>query len=154
MPALKLVLSTTEPLLAIDEIMKSGIDLVFLDIQMPKLTGIQFMKIIQGKCKVILTTAYSEYALEGFEHDAIDYLLKPIPFERFYKAVKKAEHYFQNALPQKEEPMLNHTRQEQDFIFVKTEYKLIKINLDEILYVEEPQKNRRTTFQKEICQGP
>ncbi|MEJ5994586.1 LytTR family DNA-binding domain-containing protein [Pedobacter sp. Du54] len=134
-PGLTLEFSTTNPLQAIDIIMGNEIDLVFLDIQMPQLTGVQLMKIVQGKCKVILTTAYAEYALEGFENDAIDYLLKPISFERFYKAIQKAKHYFTAILAPSTKDII-HLAKENDFIFVKTEYKLVKINTSDILYVE------------------
>lgn len=135
-PDLSLVFSSTNPLEALEYIMKNEVDLVFLDIQMPQLNGVQFMKIVQGKCKIVLTTAYTEYALDGFENDAIDYLLKPISFERFYKAVQKAQHYF-NAKnePQVVAPIIE-TNPAADYIFVKTEYKLIKINTDDILYIE------------------
>lgn len=134
-PDLSLVFSSTNPLEALEYLMKNEVDLVFLDIQMPQLNGVQFMKIVQGKCKIVLTTAYTEYALDGFENDAIDYLLKPISFERFYKAVQKAQHYF-NA---KNEPQVLAQAIENaipDYIFVKTEYKLVKINTDDILYIE------------------
>lgn len=134
-PDLTLVFSSTNPLEALEYVMKNEVDLVFLDIQMPQLNGVQFMKIVSGKCKVVLTTAYSEYALDGFENDAIDYLLKPISFERFYKAVQKAQHYFDSA-PQVKVEQINATAKENDFIFVKTEYKLVKINTEDILYVE------------------
>ncbi|WP_316801668.1 LytTR family DNA-binding domain-containing protein [Pedobacter nototheniae] len=136
-PDLSLVFSSTNPLEALEYVMKNEVDLVFLDIQMPQLNGVQFMKIVSGKCKVILTTAYSEYALDGFENDAIDYLLKPISFERFYKAVQKAQHYFDSA-PQTNPKIeqLPTIVKENDFIFVKTEYKLVKINTEDILYVE------------------
>ncbi|WP_343533745.1 LytTR family DNA-binding domain-containing protein [Pedobacter sp.] len=135
-PDLNLVFSSTNPLEALEYIMKNEVDLVFLDIQMPQLNGVQFMKIVQGKCKIVLTTAYTEYALDGFENDAIDYLLKPISFERFYKAVQKSQHYF-NA---KNEPQVVtqviETTPTVDYIFVKTEYKLVKVNTDDILYIE------------------
>ncbi len=135
-PDLILVFSSANPLEALEYLMKNEVDLVFLDIQMPQLNGVQFMKIVQGKCKIVLTTAYTEYALDGFENDAIDYLLKPISFERFYKAVQKAQHYF-NA---KNEPQVVaqviETTPAADYIFVKTEYKLVKINIDDILYIE------------------
>ena len=134
-PSLNLVLSATDPLKALDLVLAGEIDLVFLDIQMPQLTGLQFMKIAHGKCKVILTTAYAEYALEGFENDAIDYLLKPISFERFYKAVQKAQHYFN--LGSKNQVVEQQTFEvEKDFIFIKTEYKLVKVNIADILYIE------------------
>ncbi|MDF2380199.1 response regulator transcription factor [Nostoc ellipsosporum NOK] len=134
-PDLELVFSDTNPLEALEYIMKNEVDLIFLDIQMPQLSGVQFMKIVQGKCKVILTTAYTDYALDGFENDAIDYLLKPISFERFYKAVQKAQHYV-NAKAAPQSAQVIQADPAVDYIFVKTEYKLVKINTDDILYIE------------------
>lgn len=134
-PFLSVVLSTTNPLSALNLIMEGGIDVVFLDIQMPQLNGVQMMKIIHGKCRVILTTAYSEYALDGFENDAIDYLLKPISFERFYKSVSKLQHYFNLGEHQEVNPVKTEA-EESPFIFVKTEYKLTRLSIDDILYVE------------------
>src|SRR5476649_3097449 len=89
-PFLQLVKATTNPIEALTLVQEGNIDLVFLDVQMPELTGIQFLKISNGKTKVILTTAYSQYALEGYELDVVDYLLKPIAFDRFYRAAEKA----------------------------------------------------------------
>src|SRR5690606_8069609 len=110
--------------------------LVFLDVQMPELTGIQFLKITNGKCKVILTTAYQEYALQGYELNVLDYLLKPIAFDRFYKAAQKAQELFsQNSSVNTvtETPTTTAATITNDFIFVKTEYKIQKIYLDDIL---------------------
>lgn len=135
LPFLELTFSTTNPLLALNLIMEGKADLVFLDIQMPQLNGVQVMKIIHGKCKVILTTAYAEYALDGFENDAIDYLLKPISFERFYKSVQKAKHYFDSGKPTPTN-LIVQENDEVDFLFVKTEYKQVKINIADILYAE------------------
>src|ERR1700744_2701443 len=90
-PFMELVKSTTNPIEALTMVQEGNIDLVFLDVQMPELTGIQFLKIANGKTKVILTTAYSQYALEGYELDVVDYLLKPIAFDRFFKAAQKAQ---------------------------------------------------------------
>ncbi|TKC04626.1 response regulator transcription factor [Pedobacter polaris] len=135
-PFLELCLSTTNPLEALEKVIEGGIDLVFLDIQMPELSGLQFIKIIKGRCQVIFTTAYSEYALDGFENNAIDYLLKPVSFERFYKAVEKSQ-FLLNALEeQKNDQNLPLQEKEINHIFVKTEYKLIRINTENILYVE------------------
>ena len=90
LPFLTLVGTTTNPIEALTLVQQGLVDLVFLDIQMPKLTGLQFLKLAGTKCKVILTTAYPEYALEGYENDVVDYLLKPVSFERFFKAAQKA----------------------------------------------------------------
>src|ERR1700761_8134093 len=91
MPFLTLVKATTNPIEALTLVQDGAADLVFLDVQMPELTGIQFLRIANGKAKVILTTAYLQYALEGYELDVIDYLLKPIAFDRFFKSVQKAQ---------------------------------------------------------------
>ncbi len=137
-PFLKLVKSTTDPIEALTLVQDSSADLVFLDVQMPELTGIQFLKIATRKSKFILTTAYPQYALEGYELDVIDYLLKPIAFERFYKAAQKALAVIQPAA----EPIVTEPlRQPQqdflsDFIFVKTEHKIQKVYLNDILFIE------------------
>lgn len=138
-PFLSLVGTTTSAFEALNLVQEGKVDLVFLDIQMPELTGIQFLKIAGGKCKVILTTAYPEYALEGFELDVVDYLLKPVSYERFYKAASKAQQLLMPTAAetaQKEvSPVVNPTA---DFMFIKgdTKNKFIKINYSEILYVE------------------
>ncbi|MFC0428504.1 LytR/AlgR family response regulator transcription factor [Chryseobacterium scophthalmum] len=124
-PFLELVFSTENPIEALEFIQKSDADLVFLDIQMPELTGINFMKIVGDKMKYILTTAYSEYALEGYEHNVVDYLLKPISFDRFSKSVMKAQERF----PVTEANETGH-------FFVKSSGQQHRINFDEILYVE------------------
>jgi two-component system LytT family response regulator len=134
---LTLSFSTVNPLEALNKVIEGEVDLVFLDIQMPELSGLQFMKIVKGKCLVVLTTAYAEYALEGFENDAVDYLLKPVSFERFYKAVEKAKLILkglaETTKPSTESPTLE---KEVKYIFVKTEYKLVRINVEDIIYVE------------------
>lgn len=138
-PFLTLVGTTTSAFEALNLVQEGKVDLVFLDIQMPELTGIQFLKITGGKCKVILTTAYSEYALEGFDLDVVDYLLKPVSYERFYKAALKAQ---QLLMPTTAEPDLKESapiaNASNDFMFIKgdTKNKFIKINYNEILYVE------------------
>ncbi len=89
-PYLEMVYDSQNPLEALDYMRQNPVDLIFLDIQMPELNGLQFMKLRNGKGKVILTTAYADYALEGYDHDVVDYLMKPIPFDRFYLATEKA----------------------------------------------------------------
>lgn len=135
-PDLTLAFSSTNPLEALDYVMKNEVELIFLDIQMPQLNGVQFMKIVNEKCQIILTTAYSEYALEGFENNAIDYLLKPVSFERFYKAVQKVIRHLSLTLATQTPLTYQAAEPENDYIFVKTEYKLVKINTDDILFVE------------------
>lgn len=134
-PFLELVGTFDNVLEALPVVEKGLVDLVFLDIQMPQLTGLQFMKLIQGKARAILTTAYSEYALDSYDHDAIDYLLKPIAFDRFYKSVQKATALLQpqqlDALPDRTPPV-----ETPSYIFVKTDSRMVKVMLAEILFVE------------------
>lgn len=136
-PSLTLTFSTVNPLEALNKVIEGEVDLVFLDIQMPELTGLQFMKIVKGKCLVVLTTAYAEYALEGFDNDAVDYLLKPVSFDRFYKAVEKAQ-LILNGMAENAKPTAGVLTKEKEVnhIFVKTEYKLVRIDVSAILYVE------------------
>lgn len=129
---LELVGSTTKPIEALQIVTTQNIDLVFLDIQMPDLSGIDFIKALNGKAHVILTTAYSEFAIEGFDLDVVDYLLKPVRFPRFLSAVQKAVKTITD------ESGDTDTKNEEDYIFVKTESKgkLLKINLSEIDFIE------------------
>ena len=123
-PFFELVFSTENPIEALEYIQKNEADLIFLDIQMPELTGINFMKIVGDRLKYILTTAYSEYALEGYEHNVIDYLLKPISFDRFEKSALKTQERFPN-----EDSKNSH-------FFIKSSGQQHRINFDDILYVE------------------
>jgi DNA-binding LytR/AlgR family response regulator len=132
-PQLILTGSTTNPLEALQTVATQKVDLVFLDIQMPELSGIDFIKAVNGKVRVILTTAYSEFALEGYDLDVVDYLLKPIRLPRFLAAVQKAAKALHEA-----SAAATKEQVENDYIFVKTESKgkLLKINLSEIDYIE------------------
>lgn len=123
-PFLELVFSTENPIHALEYLQKNDSDLIFLDIQMPELTGINFMKIVGTNQKYILTTAYSEYALEGYEHNVVDYLLKPVSFERFQKSVLKAQERF--SFPQ----------EENTHFFVKSSGQRHRVSFNEILYIE------------------
>ena len=114
---------------AIPFLKEEKIDLIFLDIQMEKFTGIQFLESVHYRPRVIITTAFEEYALKGFDLNVIDYLLKPYSFERFVKAIDKVMETMQQVTS-------NKTEDGRTFIFVKTEYRLEKVFLDEILYVE------------------
>lgn len=122
-----------DSLKALEFLNKESVDVVFLDIQMPQLTGLQLSRIISKNIKVIFTTAYPDFALEGFELNAVDYLLKPISFERFYQAVSKL-----NSEPKTETVIAQNS---PDFIFVKTDgkNKFQKVFLSDILYVESLQ---------------
>lgn len=109
---------------------QQAIDLVFMDIQMPELSGVQLVKLLKGKSKVIFTTAYSQYAIEGYENDVVDYLLKPISFERFFQASQKVFEGLQTPISAKLE------RNSEEYIFVKIQNKYLKIFLYEIIYIE------------------
>ncbi|GAA3994946.1 LytR/AlgR family response regulator transcription factor [Mucilaginibacter dorajii] len=109
------------------------VDLLFLDIQMPKMNGIEFLKIMQKPPMVVITTAYPTYALESFQLDVLDYLLKPITFERFFKAASKARDYHRLLL---KPDTIGTGKKDDDYFFIKCGSKYEKIPLDEILYVE------------------
>ena len=131
-PDLHIVKCCTNAFEANEALNQNKVDLILLDIQMPQLTGIDFLKSLTNPPMVIFTTAYSNYAIEGFELAAVDYLLKPISFERFLKAINRAieEH-------KKNIPATSPTQDEnQDFIFIKADKKLIKVNFREIVYIE------------------
>jgi two-component system, LytTR family, response regulator len=132
---LTLVKACSNPMEALEVLRTNSIDILFLDIQMPEITGITLLKILQKKPMVILTTAYSEYALESYELDVVDYLLKPITFDRFLKAVDKASQRLTSPAPN---PVVEKIQSETspDFVFVKDGTKLVKINFDDVLYVE------------------
>jgi len=135
-PYLHLIEACASPLAALEILREQPIDLLFLDIQMPEITGISLLKILPKKPLVILTTAYSEYALESYELDVLDYLLKPISLDRFLKAVAKAsERLTINPAPP---PVIEKPTTEtvQPFVFVKDGTKLVKIRWNDILYVE------------------
>jgi DNA-binding LytR/AlgR family response regulator len=101
---------------------------------MPQLNGVQFMQLLQNRAQVIITSAYQEYAIDGFEHNVIDYLLKPISFERFYKGVEKA--YNQKNPTQKLNRSQEMLPETGGYIFVKVETKMVRVELDDILYIE------------------
>ena len=120
---------------ALQALRSRPVDLMFMDIQMPQITGIEFLKTLKRPPKVIITTAYREYAIEGFELDVVDYLLKPITFERFLKSVNKyyqvTQEEVQNVMSVSSAP-----QNEEAFIYVKENKKVIKVHLNEILFVE------------------
>lgn len=135
MPDLTLIKRCSNALEANDALKSNNIDLMFLDIQMPQLTGIDFVKTLTKPPMVVFTTAYPNYAIQGFDLNALDYLLKPISLERFMKAVNKAIE--QAELLHRE----NHTgpsaaAEDNDFFFVKADKKLVKVNFDDIIYIE------------------
>ena len=126
--------SFRDPVKALDYLQRNKIDLLFLDINMPKLTGMEFLNVLEQKPKVIFTTAYSEYALESYDHNTVDYLLKPIGFKRFLKAVAKAK-----SLLVPETPASNPSRaiERDKTIYIKSGPQLHKINTHDILYLEK-----------------
>ncbi|MBW1299005.1 LytR/AlgR family response regulator transcription factor [Aquimarina litoralis] len=132
-PELELVASFDNPIHAGDFLQKNSVDLLFLDIQMPVVTGIDFIKNTNIQPKVILTTAYREYALEGYELDIIDYLLKPISFIRFYKAINKYKN-LTAAIPQNSNAL--DTEKMVGHIFVNANKRMIRVEFNHILYVD------------------
>jgi DNA-binding LytR/AlgR family response regulator len=138
MPELRLVRRCSNALEANDALQHEPVDLMFLDIQMPQLTGIDFVKTLTNPPMVVFTTAYPNYAIQGFDVNALDYLLKPISLERFMKAVNKAiEHaelqHRDNNAPL---PVVAPANDALDFFFVKADKKLIKVNFDDIIFIE------------------
>ncbi len=133
MPELELVKKCENAIEANEALKNHQVDLMFLDIQMPQLSGIDFLKTLANPPCVIFTTAYPDYAVEGFELNAVDYLLKPISFERFLKAVNKVSDKLSS---KKIEHETISNEVSEDFFFVKADKKLVKVNFDEILYIE------------------
>ncbi len=137
---IEIVAKCTNPLEAITILSKHQVDLVFLDIEMPNITGIDLVNIVENIPQFIFTTAYPQYALEGFNLNATDYLVKPIPFQRFLKAVSRAKEKYKSG----KDLFINvssaagstKTIQNNDFIFVKSEYENIKISIDDIKYIQ------------------
>ncbi|MFM8450636.1 MAG: LytR/AlgR family response regulator transcription factor [Haliscomenobacter sp.] len=136
-PELKLVGICNNALEANELLKKETVDLMFLDIQMPQLTGIDFLKTLNKPPLVVFTTAFSNYAVEGFELNALDYLLKPISLERFMKAVNKAAEQLERARHHHDHAEEEHSANEHpDYLFVKADKKLVKVNFQEIIYIE------------------
>lgn len=125
-PFLTLVKACKNAFEALAVLSDEKVDLIFADINMPDLNGMDFVKSLQNKPLVIFTTAYSEYAVEGFRVDALDYLLKPFGFDDFVKAANKALHYME----------LQDSTEQPQYLFIKAEYKMVKLTIDKILYIE------------------
>lgn len=141
LPFLQLVTTCSSATEAMQVLQEEQVDLMFLDIEMPELTGIQFLNILKNQPLIIFTTAYPDYALEGFNQDAVDYLLKPIPFDRFVKAVTKAQERLQRSNKPAEAPAAaiippTPAAPEHDFMFVKADYKTIRVDFKDILWIE------------------
>ena len=125
-PFLELKEGFTDAFRALDYLQKNQIDLLFLDIKMPDISGLEFLRSLNKKPLVIFTTAYSEHAVTSFELDAVDYLLKPFSLARFVKACTKANELYQ----------FRNNHQSQDYIFIKTGYEQVKVRFDDIFYIE------------------
>jgi DNA-binding LytR/AlgR family response regulator len=132
-PFLQLVAACDSVTDAMKVMEKEKIDLIFLDIQMPGLTGLQFIESMTEKPMIILITAYKQYALEGYNLDVTDYLVKPVSLDRFIKACNKAKQLFELKSSQKNN---SSSKNSPDYIFVNADYSLVKINLSDIIYIE------------------
>jgi two-component system, LytTR family, response regulator LytT len=130
-PGLKLTGKFDNPMDAVEFLAREKVDLIFVDVQMPDLSGIEFTRSMVRGPKVIFTTAYEKYALEGFRLDVVDYLLKPFSYEEFYRAVQKVQN-----LLKLEGSALNQVEANAEFLFLKSDYKIRRINFNDILYVE------------------
>lgn len=144
-PFLEKTIECKSAIEAIEALNHGPVDLLFLDIQMPNISGIQLLNSLDHKPMVIFTTAYSEYALESYNLNAVDYLLKPFTFERFLKAINKAYTLYTARHGSVQQSSVNESitpkpqapnMQMPDYIFVKADYKNVKINIDQILYIE------------------
>lgn len=129
LPTLKVVATCNNAVEVFEALNKQSVDILFLDINMPEITGIDLLKTLRNPPQVVFTTAYAEYAVESYELNAVDYLLKPFSFDRFVKAVNKAT----DKIEQSSSP--NHSIQDNT-LFVKSDGKLVRINLDELLLIE------------------
>ncbi len=130
-PFLELVESFDNPISAMEYLENNSVELIFLDIQMPDLTGIEFARVVHTGAKIIFTTAYEKYALEGFKLDAVDYLLKPFGYEEFLVAAQKAR-----KLLELEQKASSSIETNNEFLFLKSDYKIRRINFSEIQYIE------------------
>lgn len=138
LPHLAVAGKCANPLEAMQVLQEKTVDLIFLDIQMPELTGLEFLKTLSHKPLVIFTTAYKEYALEGFELDVVDYLLKPFRFERFLQAVNKASKLLKEDTVENKPIVSNSFPEEKqrDYILVKSDFKVFRIFYKDLLYIE------------------
>jgi two-component system LytT family response regulator len=148
LPFLELVAQCSNAFTAIKIIENQEIDLMFVDINMPDLNGLEFVKSLSKKPLLIFTTAYSEYAIEGFKVDAMDYLLKPFSFAEFSKAANKAHTQFELIKNSKKDP--ENIESNDEFLFIKSEYKLLRINLNDIIYIEGMKEYVRIHQDKQI----
>lgn len=135
LPQLELVAKCKNPLEAMEVLQNQDVDLIFLDIQMPELTGLEFLKTLTQKPLVVFTTAYSDYAIEGYALDVVDYLLKPFPLERFIQAVNKVDQRLNSTKPE----TISKTEMPEkakNHILVKSEHKVHRLKLEDIFYIQ------------------
>ncbi|MBI5915574.1 MAG: response regulator transcription factor [Bacteroidetes bacterium] len=136
LPHLELAGKCKDPLEAMQVLQGQHIDLLFLDIQMPGLTGVEFLRTLRSKPVTIFTTAYPDFALEGYSLDVTDYLLKPFGFERFVQAVNKAGELLRLKNTASKTPSTEAAQPDRDFILVKSEHKIHRLRFDDILFIE------------------
>lgn len=136
-PGLELVASFREPLKALSYLRTNRADLLFLDINMPEITGMELLSVISEPPMVIFTTAYTEYAIESYEKNAVDYLLKPIDFQRFLKAVEKAQGRLQLKEVQNHHPTDSKNESSENIIYIKSGTQTHRVNLNEVRYLEK-----------------
>jgi DNA-binding LytR/AlgR family response regulator len=132
-PTLQLAGECANAVQAFSLLQQQPVDLMFLDIRMPQLNGNDFLKTLKNPPKVIFTTAYSEYALEGYELDVVDYLMKPIPFDRFLKAVNKV---YEQTNVKAEIPAIAEDKKSESFVYFRADRKMVKVMLQDIFYIE------------------
>lgn len=136
LPHINLVKSCKNALEAMEVLRSNSIDAMFLDINMPKLSGLNFLENLKNPPVVVITTAYREYAVDAYELDVIDYLHKPIPFPRFIKAISKIEEKLQISYKTPSAIFVEESKTLENFIFIKSDKKTIKLNFEDIIYIE------------------
>jgi two-component system, LytTR family, response regulator len=134
-PGLELRGECANAVQALGVLQRESIDLIFLDIRMPQLTGVDFLKSLKNTPKIVFTTAYSEYALEGYELDIVDYLMKPVRFERFLKAINKA-FPLHNPVTTDPDQVPQTEKRMESFVYFRADRKMVKVLLSEIVYIE------------------
>jgi two-component system, LytTR family, response regulator len=134
-PGLELSGECANAVQALGVLQRESMDLIFLDIRMPQLTGVDFLKSLKNTPKIVFTTAYSEYALEGYELDIVDYILKPVRFERFLKAINKA-FPLHNPVTMDPHPVPETEKRIESFVYFRADRKMVKVLLSEIIYIE------------------
>lgn len=141
-PYLEVIAACSTAMEAMQQLAQNKVDIMFLDIQMPDITGIDFLRSLKNAPATIFTTAYSEYALDGYELGLVDYLLKPIEFDRFFKAVTKAVDGLpkQVDLPRIIKTPATIAKSKEDYFFIKSDSKIVRIAFDDILFIEALQK--------------